>query len=229
MNIEIAVLNNKPMTSSKNVADKFGKDHKDVLRKIRGLISNQPEFGARNFTLTEYVSIQNKKAPCYEMTRDGFSMIAMSLTGKEAENWKIKYMNAFNAMETQLLKANDSIEWKQARLQGKQSRKSFTDVVKQFVDYATNQGSKSASMYYMNITKMEYAALELTEKGQKAPVNLRDTLDCMDLCFLATAEQVAKNALNQGMNERLQYKDIYKLAKEKVFAYAETVSVPRLN
>jgi Rha family phage regulatory protein len=229
LNIELIEVNGIPMTDSKNVSDKFKKEHRTIYRKVSQLMVSQPVFGAANFGVSSYTSEQNKTLPSYTMTRDGFSMIAMSLTGPEAEEWKIKYIKAFNAMEKIISRDHDTIEWKQARLQSKQSRKSFTDVVKRFVDYATNQGSKSASMYYMNITKMEYAALELTEKGQKAPVNLRDTLDCMDLCFLATAEQVAKNALNQGMNERMNYKEIYRLAKEKVFNYAETVSVPRLN
>ena len=117
-------------------------------------------------------------------------------------------------------------------MQIKDARKSLTDVIKDFVDYATEQGSKSAKMYYTNITKMEYAALELTQQAKTAKcdgLNFRDTLDCMDLCFLSTAEQVAKNAIKQGMDVNMHYKDIYQLAKDKVFAYAETVKLPRLN
>ena len=61
-------------------------------------------------------------------------------------------------------------------------------------------------------------------------LNFRDTLDCMDLCFLSTAEQrFAKNAIKQGMEINMHYKDIYQLAKDKVFAYAETVKLPRLE
>lgn len=229
MNIEVVAVNGIPTTTSKNVADKFNKQHRTIYRKVEDLMKSQPDFGRANFGTSTYISEQNKELPCYTMTRDGFSMIAMSLTGKEAEEWKIKYITAFNAMESQLLQQNDSLEWKQARLQIKSARRSFTDVVKQFVEYATNQGSKSAGMYYMNITKMEYAALELTEKGQKLPKDFRDTLDCMDLCFLSTAEQVAKNALQQGMELQMHYKEIYQLAKERVFVYAETVKLPRLN
>lgn len=229
MNIEVVPINGIPMVSSKNVADKFDKQHRQILDNIRKIISNEPDFGGAHFCASTYRSDQNKELPCYTMTRDGFVMVAMGLTGKGAMKWKVKYIEAFNAMESILLKETDSLEWKQARLQSKQARRSFTDVVKEFVQYATDQGSKSASMYYMNITKMEYAALELTEKGQKTPKDFRETLDCMDLCFLATAEQIAKNAIKHGIDSGMHYKDIYKLAKEKVFNYSETVKLPRLN
>ena len=38
----------------------------------------------------------------YLMNRDGFSLLAMGFTGKEAVEWKLKYIEAFNAMEQQL-------------------------------------------------------------------------------------------------------------------------------
>ena len=83
-------------------------------------------------------------------------------------------------MEKQLLKQQDQLE---GSAPTKEVRKSVTDTIKNFVAYATNQGSRSASMYYANITKMEYAALELVEKGSKIPTGFRDNLDMMDLCF----------------------------------------------
>ena len=38
----------------------------------------------------------------FEMTRDGFTLLAMGFTGDEALEWKIKYLEAFNTMETKL-------------------------------------------------------------------------------------------------------------------------------
>lgn len=95
----IKVQNGTPIVTSNAVADKFNKDHRTIYRKIDELIKNQPAFGAANFGTTTYTTDQNKQHKCYTMTRDGFCMIAMSLTGREAEEWKIKYINAFNTME----------------------------------------------------------------------------------------------------------------------------------
>ncbi|AZU97810.1 Rha family regulatory protein [Vibrio phage LP.2] len=228
MNDLVVMHEGKQMVSSQLVADKFGKAHRDIIRAIRNLDCSE-EFKVRNFAQCFFKNKMNREYEGFMMTRDGFSFLCMGFTGKKAAEWKEAFINAFNSMERQILQKQDSLEWKQARLQSKSARRSFTDVVKEFVDYATNQGSRSAGMYYMNITKMEYAALELTEKGQKLPKDFRDTLDCMDLCFLSTAEQVAKNSLQQGMEMNLHYKEIYQLAKERVFTYAETVKLPRLN
>ena len=54
------------------------------------------------FHLTEYTTSQNKKLPMYLMNRDGFSFLVMGFTGKKADEWKLKYIAAFNAMEKQL-------------------------------------------------------------------------------------------------------------------------------
>jgi Rha family phage regulatory protein len=227
MNDLVVLVGGVPMVDSVLVAKKFSKEHRNILRSIQGLDCSS-EFKLHNFVQDTYV-IRNTEYPMYNMTRDGFTFLCMGFTGKEAAKWKEAYINAFNSMEKALAKKNDAVEWKQARLQIKQVRKNFTDAVAEFVKYATEQGSKSANMYFCNITKMEYAALELVEKGQKAPDNFRDTLDLMDLSFLQTAEQIARAALLNGMERKLPYKEIYQLAKDKVYQYAETISFARLN
>ena len=230
MNDLVIMINDMPMVNSELVAKKFGKAHRDVMRAIRNLTMDCPkEFTVRNFTQSKFKNAKGREFDCFNMTRDGFSLLAMGFTGKDAITWKISFIDAFNAMEKTIAKKNDAVEWKQARLQSKGARKSFTDTVSNFVEYATNQGSKSAKMYYMSITKMEYVALELIGKGEKAPSNFRDSLDTMDLSFLSAAEHVAKNAIKLGMNQKLHYKEIYLLAKDKVNQYAETVKMPLLK
>ena len=82
------------MTTSKIVSDVFGKVHRDVVRSIKELKCSD-EFRVRNFAQSYYVSPQNKKLQCYEMTRDGFSILCMGFTGNKAMEWKEKYINAF--------------------------------------------------------------------------------------------------------------------------------------
>ena len=103
MNDLVSVINGKVVVTSKQVADHFGKVHRQILRDIRDLISDSGEFGQYSFVLSSYKSLQNKELPCYEMTRDGFSLLAMGFTGKKAIEWKIKYINAFNKMEAEIL------------------------------------------------------------------------------------------------------------------------------
>ena len=55
------------------------------------------------FHKTTYINEQNKQQyPMYLMNKDGFSLLVMGFTGKEALKWKIKYIEAFNDMEQYL-------------------------------------------------------------------------------------------------------------------------------
>ena len=84
----------------------------------------------------------------------------------------------------------------------------------------------------MNITKMEYKALELLSLYQNNPQdNFRSSLSASDLGHIITAETIAKGAIQKGMNLNMKYKDIYKMAKEEVEAFANLVNCykPKLN
>ena len=224
----VEMIEGKPMTTSIIVAKKFGREHRTVLRSIETLDCSD-EFRAHNFVRTDYKSVQGHSKPMYLMTRDGFTFLCMGFTGDKAAKWKESYIKAFNMMEDRLTKQNEALEWKQARLQGKAARKSVTDAIQRFVEYATNQGSKNATRYYSNITKMEYAALDLISQREPVPSNFRDTLDALDLAFLTTAEYIAKAAIEQGMAAGMDYKDIYTLAKQHVMRFADTVRITRIG
>jgi len=222
----VHVVDGQIVVSSMDIAKKFKKYHKHVLEAISKLECSD-EFSQTNFRPREYV-VRGRSYPSFDVTRDGFSFLCMGFTGKEAAKWKEQYIKAFNMMESELLKQNDKLEWKQARLQSKTVRKDVTDTIKNFVDYATDQGSSNAKMYFANITKMEYKALGLLDAYSKSDSNFRDTLDLMDLGFLIVAEQVAKQTLEEGMRRGSHYKDIYQFAKDRVMLYAEAIKLPKL-
>lgn len=97
---ELVKFNNGLATvSSKEISDNFGKFHKDVIRAI-SILECSDEFRERNFTPSFYVSPQNKKLKCFDITRDGFAFLCMGFTGKKAAEWKERYINAFNEMES---------------------------------------------------------------------------------------------------------------------------------
>mgnify|MGYP003304056330 CR=1 FL=1 len=91
-------IDGRAVTTSRKVAEIFEKDHGKVLRSIREL--ETPEsFNEANFGLVEYVDQKGEKRPEYLITRDGFTLLAMGFTGKKAMQFKIAYIEAFNAME----------------------------------------------------------------------------------------------------------------------------------
>ena len=69
------------------------------MEKIRTLLAELPsEWGVSNFRRSSYLNVQGKEQPCYEMTKDGFTLLAMGFTGKKAIEFKLNYINAFNTM-----------------------------------------------------------------------------------------------------------------------------------
>lgn len=89
--------------NSRDVASFFGKQHGHVMRDIDSLITSEPKLGLSTFGQTKYVEAQNGQAyRSYDMGRDGFTLIAMGFTGSKALKWKLRYIEAFNAMEAEL-------------------------------------------------------------------------------------------------------------------------------
>lgn len=99
--IILSTQNGEPVASSRDVAKRFGKEHKDVLRAIKSITAQNCAV-TQMFYQSEYTAGTGKKYPMYLMNRDGFSLLAMGFTGKEAVQWKLKYIEAFNQMEKQL-------------------------------------------------------------------------------------------------------------------------------
>ncbi len=213
-----------PMVSSKKIADKFGKVHRDVMRAINELDCSD-EFRLRNFAHSSYTSSQNKVLKSFDMTRDGFSFLCMGLTGPKSAKWKEQYISAFNQMEAALLqqaKNGEDSEWLRVRTQSKALRLQQTDVIKEFVEYATAQGSQSAKFYYKHYTNATYKALGLIQ--HKKP-KLKDTLDCMELSQLMVAENVAKKSIRKHMENGEHYKTVFVLVKQDLIALGETLMI----
>ena len=92
--------------NSRDVAAFFGKRHDDTLRAIRNLIDQEPDLGSRNFAETPYVEPSNGQTyRSFDMDRDGFTLLAMGFTGSKALKWKLRYIEAFNALEAEVRRA----------------------------------------------------------------------------------------------------------------------------
>lgn len=94
----VAVINGKIKTTSLKIAEHFGKRHTNVLRAIKDLDCSA-EFNQLNFEPVKYTDEKGEQQPFYEITRDGFTFLAMGFTGAKAAQWKEAYIAAFNALE----------------------------------------------------------------------------------------------------------------------------------
>ena len=104
----VSHIDGRLMTTSLRVAEHFGKQHKNVIRDIEKLIKDCPdsEFSQLNFEPRNYVYYtgknQERVAVLYEITRNGFAILAMGFTGAKALRWKIDFLTAFDEMDAVL-------------------------------------------------------------------------------------------------------------------------------
>ncbi|MFN8828838.1 MAG: Rha family transcriptional regulator [Labrys sp. (in: a-proteobacteria)] len=103
--------------NSRDVADYFGKNHRDVLRDIDNLIRNEPSLPLRNFAQGVYTleTTGSQQHRYFDMTRDGFTLLAMGFTGAKALKFKLAYIEAFNAMEAELRKPRLVVDFSDPR------------------------------------------------------------------------------------------------------------------
>lgn len=110
---KLAVVNGKPTCSSLDVACNFDKDHRNVLRDIRGLMAQLPDDRLLNFEQT-IESRPNPKgdgeleSPSYRLTQTGFTLLTMGFTGPKALQFKLAYIDAFESMQAGLLHRPES-------------------------------------------------------------------------------------------------------------------------
>ena len=95
---------NQALTNSLLVAEKFGKEHSDVLKAIDVLCCKMTENQCKGYFADTSIKIPQpnggvRHSRIVVMNRDGFTLLAMGFTGEKALKFKIDYINAFNQME----------------------------------------------------------------------------------------------------------------------------------
>jgi len=99
----VKVNDGQIVVESRKIAEHFDKQHKHVLDAIENIKAENSAVTPM-FCETTYTAGTGKAYKEYLMNRDGFSLLVMGFTGKKALEWKIKYIQAFNAMEEELRK-----------------------------------------------------------------------------------------------------------------------------
>lgn len=89
-----------PVTDSLKVAQVFGKQHKNIMQAVRNILGSAEKSAHHHwFYESTYLDAQGKPRPMFIMNRDGFSLLAMGLTGAKAMQFKVGFIEQFNAME----------------------------------------------------------------------------------------------------------------------------------
>lgn len=207
MNELVYLKNDQALTDSLSIAEMFEKRHDTVLRAIENKIKNDSTQNCGQcFFKTRYKDDSGKWNTKYLMNRDGFTFLAMGFTGKKADEWKWKYINAFNAMEKVIMEKQTTI-WLETRQQGKLIRKKETDVIQKLVEYAKAQGSHHADMLYVTYTKLANKMAGITKRDSATTAQLND---------LSTMERLIANVVLDGIENGVHYKEIYQNSKNRL-------------
>ena len=109
----VQIQETQPVTTSEFVAQAFGKEHKNLLARIEQI---SKEIKASFFELNFKPKAKQVKTgfgfretKSYELTKDGFMLLVMGFTGKQAMAIKIAYIEAFNAMSEAILDLNNTV------------------------------------------------------------------------------------------------------------------------
>lgn len=103
----VSVVKNHAITTSKDVAAFFGKRHDNIIRAIENFKSDlDADFYALNFEeIQNQVDLgmgRTRLDRGFNITKDGFTLLVMGFTGKQAMQFKIAYINRFNELEAAL-------------------------------------------------------------------------------------------------------------------------------
>ncbi len=107
--IIVSNVNGTLTVSSLQVAKDFEKRPSDVNEAIEKLTAEKSAV-KNMFIEATYINERGRQYKCYDLTRDGFSLLVMGFTGKKALEWKLKYIEAFNKMEQTIIKQYTELE-----------------------------------------------------------------------------------------------------------------------
>lgn len=183
----------RPCVTSLDVAQTFGKEHRNVMRDINNLNCSS-EFNALNFERIKYVDSRGRSQDAYVMTRDGFTLLVMGYTGDLAMKFKEAYIKQFNAMETVL--------------RGKLIEREKGIAVRQALTKALQQSTEDERMHghaYSNYTNCIYkvlfgksAAQLRADYGIGKTDNLRDCFSQEDLNAVQYMEHLVSGLVGCG-------------------------------
>ena len=226
---------NEVFTNSKIIADMLEVNHSDLLRTVERVIKRQENNKLHSglkypqkFIESSFKNKMGRTYKMYELNEQAYLKLTMQLSGYEkAEIVQDQMIEAFTMMKQQILNMQNN-SWISKRDEGKQIRQKETDVIKDFIEYAIKQGSNNANKYYMNITKMTNKALELLMQTDDYKP-LRDLATITELGFIQMLDLRAMQAIEDGMNRQLPYKEIYKYAKEEVEKLSDSLAFKKIN
>lgn len=194
MNELVIMKDQQAVTTSLQVAEVFGKNHRDVLEAIQNKISsaeNSAQYDSM-FAQGEYKDKSGKRNKMYYMNRDGFTFIAFGFTGKKADEFKLKYIEAFNKMEETIKEhraelPTDPMEVLRLVFNATENTNKKVDRIDSDVDYLKNNQR-------LDPTEYSYISRRVSEK-------VNEYIKIYGLALTAAQRSKLFKDINRGLNE----------------------------
>lgn len=218
MNELVTVKRNDVFTDSLVIAQGTGVEHRKIKAAIRKNQNYLEKFGglsapyqAENNVGLEITDLKSGKRgrpeTYYLLNEQQATFLITLLKNTEAVvEFKAELVRQFYEMRHMLLQKQTS-EWIETRKAGKITRRSETDVIKQLVEYASQQGSQHADKLYMTYSKLANRIVGISK---------RDMATVLQLNNLSLAENIILHCVRQGMAEGKHYKEIYQDSKARL-------------
>jgi len=108
--LQVFRRNGTEVIDSREVTRMVERNHKELLRDIRGYVEIMEKSGERKiapssfFIPSTYTNSQNKGMPCYLLTKKGCDMVANKMTGEKGVLFTAAYVTAFEKMRENIQK-----------------------------------------------------------------------------------------------------------------------------
>ncbi|MGI1726679.1 Rha family transcriptional regulator [Pediococcus acidilactici] len=191
MNELVIMKDQQAVTTSLQVAEVFGKEHKNVLRDISNLNLDRLNFEQMFMESTE-PDLYGRDRRIYYMNRDGFTLLAMGFTGKKALDFKLKYIEAFNNMEEAIREERiqlptDPMEVLRLVFNATENTNKKVDRIDSDVDYLKNNQR-------LDPTEYAYISKRISRK-------VYEYIDMHGLALSAPQRSKLYKDINRGINE----------------------------
>jgi len=107
--INLEVDNGKAFATSLDISKAFGKRHADIIRKIERLVSFEYFCNQRKIAFVKYTDPKGEKRKMYQLDRDIFLMITLTLRGEKAEKYRLDFIKAFDLLEQEYFKTQKTL------------------------------------------------------------------------------------------------------------------------
>ena len=237
---ELSIHDGTVTTTSVQVAQFFGKRHDNVLRAIRVLI-RETVSEDRLLNFEETVDVRENPSggapismPAYRMDREGFMLLAMGFTGKEALRWKLAFIAAFNRMEAELQKpAYDPARIQLAHSLAAQAAAQVTQTVFEAIASGSNSDWRRArymlGFAYDNSGQPSLPHVQTLADGQMVASMAELTQHIINHDVAPTDAQLAAlaTACTQQLTKRAQFRERKALAASAPATPVATPATPR--